>query len=223
MKTGNRGAARLRRRQATRPVRGRAAFTLIELLVVIAIIAILAAMLLPSLQKSKAMATKSICSGNLKQVGTAIVMYADEYDGWLVLAREPHVSPGALSDYWQYRINPILTGKSWSWQAATMKQNNNPLGIFNIGYNGRWGQWRWQDNDWRAGLYLPKKLARFSHPEDSLMLGDLAEGVSYYFTNPNTQLDWRHPGATGNVLWVDGHTSSARLGGLFIARQYLGY
>ena len=58
----------------------RKGFTLIELLVVIAIIAILAAILFPVFAQARARARAISCISNLKQLGTASMMYAQDYD-----------------------------------------------------------------------------------------------------------------------------------------------
>jgi len=62
------------------------AFTLIELLVVIAIIAILAAILFPVFAQARAKARQTACLSNTKQIGTGLMMYAQDYDETMVQA-----------------------------------------------------------------------------------------------------------------------------------------
>lgn len=64
-----------------RAMKNARAFTLIELLVVIGIIGVLLAILLPSLEKVREQANTARCASNLHQIGTALVIYADENDG----------------------------------------------------------------------------------------------------------------------------------------------
>jgi len=72
------------------------AFTLVELLVVISIIALLIAILLPSLRRARAQSKLVVCAQNLRQVGLSIQMYSSENSGSLPLGPEP---PAGMADF----------------------------------------------------------------------------------------------------------------------------
>jgi len=86
------------------PAVPRRGFTLIELLVVIAIIALLLAILMPSLRAARDQAKKTVCTGHIKGLVLALRMYADDHEG------KTHDSPnyGLWDNAWQ---NPAVVKK----------------------------------------------------------------------------------------------------------------
>jgi len=120
-----------------------AAFTLIELLVVIAIIAILAALLLPSLSKTKTKAEGAFCLNNLKQLQLGWYMYAEDNSG-----RVPD-NPGSL-----------LTNAAWA--TGIMKWDLPPLPPWPDNTNTAYL------TDCELGPYVGRSAGAFKCPSDKM-------------------------------------------------------
>jgi prepilin-type N-terminal cleavage/methylation domain-containing protein/prepilin-type processing-associated H-X9-DG protein len=110
----------------------RRAFTLIELLVVIAIIAILAAILFPVFAQAKAAAKKTECISNVRQLGTATMMYLQDNDGYYPKRIDGTDNDGV--DQWVDMIQPyVKAGKDGKTSPMSKCSEYLPA----RGYNGK--------------------------------------------------------------------------------------
>ena len=213
----------------------RRAFTLIELLVVIAIIGILAAILLPALARSKAVAKRIHCVGNVKQLALSAHLYADDNADWFpsVSWFEPFPNPSRIG--WHHLLlDGYLDGNTNVFQCAGNSRlkkvfpNGHPLSPypqfnpFNFAYG-------WNSTGAKEKYRYAKKTSWVVAPSNHLLVGDasgwtkhhhgdfydtyFALGMNIRPIRANPYVFWltrRHYGYS-NMAFADGHVEHGSL------------
>ncbi|HEU4754760.1 MAG TPA: DUF1559 domain-containing protein, partial [Armatimonadota bacterium] len=218
---------------ARRPLTARG-FTLIELLVVIAIIAILAAILFPVFARAREAARQTACASNLRQLGTALNMYAQDYEGGYPLhyTLPPSFASGG---YWFGAVNAGVVDKNQGLLYPYLRNHQIQLcpsfsGLFAYqGATGGYGyNWIYLASNAAAGRFGDYTVyeAQITRPSDCIAFGDTANyrtfptpGVyeTFSIAPPSSSLGFgdfpnahfRHNGSC-NAVFVDGHVKALK-------------
>ena len=218
----------------------RRAFTLIELLVVIAIIAILAALLLPSLSRAKTAALSTRCKSNLHQVGLALSMYRIDHRVF------PHTVDANTTNTWFTAIMPDLARTTnilkcptfkgewpleqsivWTFGNAYMRGPSGPDKVVGVsyGYNGfgigSVNKTLWYENLGLGFVVSPGQQVdqvpegRVVAPSDMIAIADSMPQPGYlqyysFLLSISSIPSKERHNGGANILFTDGHAASER-------------
>ena len=200
----------------------RRGFTLVELLVTIGIISILAAILFPAFSRAREKARQVACASNLRQIGLALAMYRDDWDGVNVKARCDWSSdpPGRVA--WEEQLAPYVSqkpderGRMEVFRCPSFGPWRPACNMPNAGH-GYVGGYALNTYPGKSGGGFPADEGISGLPDS--MLEDPSSTIAVYESRlchwyeahnwPYCQPAFRHNDGT-NLLFMDGHVKWAK-------------
>lgn len=195
----------------------RPGFTLIELLVVIAIIAILAAILFPVFAQAREAARKASCQSNLKQIGNAWAMYAQDYDE-RSLINTWNGGGFQKNRIWLEQIQPYTKNYGvgrcpsdpYPWTATDQESNRVVTGSYAM---QSWGEWSLAQIEAPAEYFLVWDTSRLSWFGNNAWIGEETSDSAFEWASTRF-FAARHQDQV-NMLYADGHVKTTRCAQVF--------